>query len=405
MVVLFGLFAIALLKNPSGAQLNIFFGKMNDFFADFFNVLRYIAGRDPYYNPINGTLQKIYFPLTYVILYPFSRLDNFGTMTLQETWASRVGLMSALFFTLANVGALCFFLDKIRRKYNLPLYVLIGLFLSYIFYFSVERGNIIILSAACVCAFLAYYDSNNKKEQIVAIVALSIAVTLKIYPVLFGFLYLEKKQYREIAASAVLTIILSILPFLFFKRGFANIPQLIQNQQDMAIAYNFTSLFPRFSLAHCVYYFGKAVGVPAGICLLWGNAANILIHVASIASIVLALLLRDKWTKTTLLAMVILFLPVNSGLYCGLYVLPCIILFFATLNERKNSFNIFATVVFIIFLNPFQLTFVHKDVVYLLNYILENIALLSLWLVLFLSSIKKIALEFKDRLQHQVIRK
>ena len=42
---------ILLCWNPSGSQLNIFYSSLKDFFADFFNVLRYVAGRDVYFIP------------------------------------------------------------------------------------------------------------------------------------------------------------------------------------------------------------------------------------------------------------------------------------------------------------------------------------------------------------------
>jgi hypothetical protein len=216
--VLFLVFAVGLLNNPFGAQRQIFSDGMNDFFADFFNVLRYIADRDPYSNPIKSYGEKAYFPLSYLILYPFSQLDNFNSMSLHEAWNSKIGLMSVFLFTMFSVFLLFFLLNQLRKKYDVSPAIFVGLVLSYTFFITIERGNTIMLAAAFVVFFICYYDSECKHERILAIISLALAVTLKIYPVIFGLLYFEKKQYKEILLSAVVTLLFVFIPYFFFKR-------------------------------------------------------------------------------------------------------------------------------------------------------------------------------------------
>jgi hypothetical protein len=396
------LFSILLINNPTGAQRSIFYIGLDDFFADFFNVLRYISERDPYHNTINGYEQKIYFPLSYLILYPFSQLDDFNSMSLNQTWGSKIGIMSVFVFTLISIFLLFLALNKMRKKYHLPPQIYIGLFLTYIFFFSIERGNTIILSAAFICFFICYYDSDNKNERMFASITLALAVTLKIYPVLFGFLYLEKRQYKEIFSSVVFTLLLVFLPFLFFKRGFSNIPQLINNWKAMTGAYSYKAVFPRFSLAHILYFGMAFLGQPERILLLFSNIAYILIYLASFISIILSLLIKDKLTKIFLLTNVILFLPENSAIYCGLYLFPAIMLFFATIKERSTFFNIFVLSVFIVLLNPFQFVITYKELNIPINYIFGNIALLALWLVLLIVSIKQV---IAQKIMPQLVRK
>jgi len=391
--ILFSFFVIGLMQNPYGPQRQIFFLGMDDFFADFFNVLRYIAERDPYFNTINGYGEKAYLPLVYLILYPFSQLDNFNTMTLQETWNSKIGLMSAFLFTGFSVSLLLMALNKIIKKYSISSTLLISFILSYIFFVTIERGNTIILSAACIVFFICYYDSENKHERICAIISIAIASTLKVYPVLFGFLYFEKKQYREIFLSAIITLFLIFIPFLFFQRRFANIPQLINNVRLSTDSYNFTRIFPRYSLPHLIFRAFSLLKLSENIKLSSSNIAQIITFITSSVSILFSCLVKNKWVKISLLTMVVVFLPVNSGFACGLYIFPMIILFFSTLEERSKFFNVFILIVFLIFLNPYQITIKSKSI----NYLLANIALLSLWLVLLVYSGKKIVAFFINR--------
>jgi hypothetical protein len=438
--VFFLFFAVGLFKNPYGPQRLIFFQGMTDFYADFFNVLHYIADRDPYFNTRIGA--KIYFPLTYLILYPFSQLDDFATMSLQEAWNSRIGLMSVLLFTGFSVFLLLTALNRIAKKYLVSPLLLISLVLSYIFFVSIERGNTVILSAACVGFFICYYDSKNKYKRMLAVISLALAVTLKIYPVLFGFLYFEKKQYREILLSAIVTLVLVFFPFLFLKRGFANVPKLLSNMgftsfpqlvSDMGStsvsqqvsnmdlrstpnlpkivtlfypsSTHFTWSYPRFRVAHLILFilghlkFSENLEYNEMIILSLSNIAQIITYFLCFVSIVFSCLMKNKWLKISLLTMTLIFFPMDSGLYCGLYIFPMIIIFFATMQERSTIFNVFTVIVFLVFLNPYQILINNTLVSYLTsyNYIFINIALIAFWLVLLVHSGRKIVLFYSIR--------
>ena len=391
--VLFLAFAIELVNNPHGPQRNIFFIGMEDFFADFFNVLRGIADRDPYFNELKGS----YFPLAFLLLYPFSQLDNFSTMTRAEAWNSKTGLMSAFLFTAFSFFLLFFSLNQLRKKYDISPSVFVGLVLSYTFFYIIERGNLIILSAAFIVLFICYYDSECKHERLLAVISLALASTLKVYPVLFGFLYFEKKQYKEIFQSAIITLLFVFIPFLFFKRGFANIPQLINNFSLVNYYYRFDKIYPRFSLAHLVFYGLTLLKFPEEMKFFLSSISQIISILASVISIAFACLIKNKWLKISLLTIAVVFVSAHSAWYCGLYIFPMIVLFFATLQERTKLFNAFILVVFIIFLNPFQIAITYKDILYPFNYAIGNIALLSLWSVLLIVSGKQIVLKYKEK--------
>jgi len=438
--VLFLFFAIGIFKNPYGPQRLIFFHGMMDFFADFFNVLHYIADRDPYFGPGGGAVT--YFPLTYLILYPFSQLDNFGTMSLPEAWNSRIGLMSVFLFTVFSVFLLLTALNQIAKKYLVSPLLLISLVLSYIFFVSVERGNIVILSAACIGFFICYYDSKNKYKRMLAVISLALAATLKVYPVLFGFLYFEKKQYREILLSAIITLVLVFLPFLFLKRGFENIPQQIRNmgyslnpseplelglQSDpsgslesnlqsgpslpkiITFFYpsntHFIYSYPRFRVAHLIFFvlshfkFSENGEYNEVMILSLSNIAQIITYFLCFVSILFSCLTRNKWVKISLLTMTLIFFPSDSGLYCGFYIFPMIIIFFATLQERSVIFNVFTIVVFLVLLNPYQIVIKNTLVSYLTswNYIFINIALMIFWFVLLVYAGRHIFTRFRKQ--------
>jgi hypothetical protein len=394
--VLFIFFSVGIVLNPNGPQRQIFFRGMKDLFADFFNVLCFIGDRDPYFSTILSYEDKSYFPLTYLILYPFSKLDNFSTMTLEETWNSKIGLISVFLFTGFSVFLLFVALNRIIKKYSVSSIFLLSFIFSYIFFFSIERANILILTVAFVGFFICYYDSENKYERIFAAISLALAATLKIYPVLFGFLYFEKKQYREIFISAIITLLLVFLPYLFFYRGFANIPQQIINTSLHIKSYNYARFFPRFNLSHLVFRILSLLKLSVNIISSLAAIAQIIIYIATFFSILFSCLIKNKWIKISLLTMVLVFFPASSALYCGLYMFPMMIIFFATLKERTKKFNVFTIIVFIILLSPYQIVTEEGDSI---NYLLINIALLRLWYELLVYSGKQIMPFLKGLIQ------
>jgi len=234
-----------------------------------------------------------------------------------------------------------------------------------------------------------------------AVISLAFAATLKVYPVLLGFLYFEKKQYREIFLSAIITLLLVFVPFLFFKGGFANIPKQISNIRLNTDSYNYTRLFQRFSLAHLVFQISNlySLSFSEKLILSLSKLAQVITYITSFVSILFSCLIKNKWVKISLLTMTIVFLPTNSGLYCGLYIFPMIILFFATIEERSELFNVFTLIIFLIFLNPYQFVIKNK----ISNYLLINIALLTFWLVLLIYSGKQIITFFKNNRKYQVL--
>ena len=50
---------LLLLIEPSHFQLNVFFHKLEDFFADYFNHIRYTAGNESYFDLTNASHELI----------------------------------------------------------------------------------------------------------------------------------------------------------------------------------------------------------------------------------------------------------------------------------------------------------------------------------------------------------
>lgn len=344
---LYVLHLLLLLLASGTHQWSIFFSECQDFFADFFNCVIWTANNDVYMNP-RGLGYTCYLPLAFMLLKPFCLLLDFNNMTLQECWANPQAMVCALAFTAISLLLFIHSISCFLKKYNLNKIIIIPLFLSNLLFFSVERGNWIIITAAFMFYFLAFFESENKKERYFAATCLVIASVLKVYPVFLGILYIQKKEFKIIGYCFILGIILTFLPFLAFKSGFKAIPTFLEtlkwNSKTYAIEIN-----PKFGLPYLCYWFGKClekiVSAPEGISNIFLKIGSYSIRLICVYAIILSFKVKTNFYKLFLLVMAILYFPAHSEYYCGLYLFPVLMLFF---NEEEN-FGQVESIIFLIF--------------------------------------------------------
>ncbi|MBQ3671871.1 MAG: DUF2029 domain-containing protein [Treponema sp.] len=348
------LFAFALAKG-NGTQLSIFSMQLHDFGADFFNQLRYIAERDPYFNEINGAANHSWPPLPWLLLFPLSQLQPYASMSLQDCWSSPVSEISLLLFMTMISLIFAHALKCLCKKWNVPEIIMLAFFSSYIYINTVERGNIIVLSAACVTYFITYYDSDDKKLRFFACFSLAFAATMKIYPIFFSFLLFEKKQYKEIAWGAMWCVLLGLLPFLFFKHGLGNIPRLLLlNTRVFPKAYPIVN--GGFTCANIVHMILSNIHVPhaRAFATIFGNG----IRFIAFLGLLLSLFEKNFFRRYSLILFAVMMFPGWSGGYTALYLFPMILYCISLISKTDNNkcrYSILIYTALYLLLEPFQI--------------------------------------------------
>lgn len=359
----------------------IFRGGKN-FMADFFNIERFLVDGDPYFNALNGS----YLPLGYLILWPFSRLCDYGHMSLTDCWHSPIAIFSAMLFLLIS---LFFFFDSLSRlnsKKEWHRYHTFLLLFTSAFLFSIERGNLVFLSLAGVNYFLAYYDSKTVWKRRLALFGLCFASVLKIYPVFFGILLLQDKRYKDIAFCVGIGLVLTFLPFLFFEHGMSNVTRMYANIHTYTALYETPSTEYKFgihALCNSITWAANytqpdrlAKHVASNIEL----TAQIITALLTFVSFVFAYFEKRRWLQAGLIALVIMYYPSHSIFYCALYLMPMIILFLGKKECEKIDYWIAGLICLI--MNPIQIVFEPIT----LTPIIANISGIILWIVLIVHS-------------------
>ncbi|TXJ49086.1 glycosyltransferase 87 family protein [Brachyspira aalborgi] len=380
MSLFFIIFFILLIIQKGGYQLNVVLNGW-DLFADFYNILRYIAERNPYFNEINGVAEKIYFPIAYLILYPFSLFRDYSNMSLYEVQTDAISNLSLVIFISFEILLFFIYLNKMNKQDKYSNLIIILIFFSSIILVSIERANLAFLTSSFVVIFIIYYKSDNKIERLIGLIALGLASALKIYPVLLGFLLLQERRYKDILIGSLITLSLIFLPFLFFENGFNNIPQLIGNLKLWKVNCNVTS-GGRFGLSHLFYVFTRNSSD------IFVNMINLITYLLILISIVYSFFIEEYWKKILLLTLITIQFPL-TGYYCGGNIFPAIILFLSKEDYIKTDISYL--ILFSLYLMPLQIPSVS-------SFIIGSVVSIILWLMILIEAITKHTQTLKNKL-------
>lgn len=325
------LFILNLFVAPH-VQLGLFFQYFQDFMADFWKTIYYVSDKNPYYfGFIDPAPQDhAYPPLAYAIFYIFSKVKM--NLILLSIIAETV--FSLLFFITLYKAA------KVNLYFKIPL--IFSLFFSGIFLSSWERGNIIMLAAACLAFYIFYRNSDNKFLRELSLIIFSVVSVLKITPCILALILLYDKRYKDFVKVILYSIFLFFIPFLCFKGGFESISILFRNiivcndvylyrgVPDFSIISNYPALN---ALSKLVYI---KISFVFSIIALFTNFAQ-----------------KIEWKRIAQLLLVIYSISPCSGGYVMLYFFIFIVLFFNKANAERDDF--FYLLLMVIILNPFQI--------------------------------------------------
>lgn len=343
------IFVYYFIKDYNHQQYDVFFMKGNNIFADFYNPIYYSHNKNPYLFSLNlpPDPERAYPPLAYLISYLFSRFTDFENISALVAWQTPIlMIVSILFFSLISLLFFILLYENLNIRKNEKIFVIFILFCSSIFLFSLERGNLVILSSLLTSFYLFNYSNFNKYIKELSFISLALAAGLKIFPAVFGLILIFEKRYKEAFRLIFYGLIVFLIPFLFFEGGLRNINLLIANTVASTIKYGSIS-FPRFS-----YRYWLPIVNNIELQIIIKHIMSIIHILVIILSLFISYLTKYKNDRLLILILILVIFPVNSALYNGLYLFVFIINFF---NEPKFK-KIFVIYVFIIilFLNPFQ---------------------------------------------------
>ncbi len=204
----------------SGGRLltSIFFYNAQDTFMDFFNSIRDASqGIEAY------TVRKvIYPPMANLIFQGLSLLtpDSYNQTDFEErmSWpeyGANVALISVCVAICMLLLALLVYLGlKVEPKSRWAFTLMAVLSVPCLN--MMERGNIMVLALIALMIYALTYHSERAIVRELGLFSLAFSFSLKLYPVLFAWILIGDKRYKEVVRCALYSLALLLLPSFAF---------------------------------------------------------------------------------------------------------------------------------------------------------------------------------------------
>lgn len=369
-----------------GATLNLYFvPDSNNTYMDYFHMLSNIEGVDPYYQNANyPALPFVIWRVLYRMI-PWSESNSDGFYLRTNMYADLGFILMLLLCIIIMWEAFQYYFQLTTK--NFRLLFSFSILFSGVMLFTIERGNIILLSFLFSLIYIILFDSDNKLYRYIAYVCLALSAAIKLYPAVFGILVLYKKRYKEGIYLLILGVMFFILPFFVFD-GIHSLEAMVKGfsvSSSEVLNWGYGYNFSFFNLIRI--FFG-----------IKGTYISSLPGKIMILPILLCCgiyLMNDTlWKKLFALTLLIIWIPTFSYTYTLLFLILPLIFF---LKDQNKCGDIFYSICFALLLAPWCLPKMYsinylcgEEFKFYLTYgmLICNALILLMGIVLFLTGVK-----------------
>jgi hypothetical protein len=176
------------------APFNTFLYDPSVRFSDYHQTYTYASGVTQGKNPYLSSMPSVYFPFTFIMLYPFTLL----AVKYSLFWYALIAVLTFLFF--------------VYNRTKSYVYPFVFALLSYPLIFLLDRGNIEGLLFLLLALFTYLYAT---RKYLLAVIALAMAISLKLYPAVLLVLLVSDRRFREAALCLLMVFIFSLAGMIF----------------------------------------------------------------------------------------------------------------------------------------------------------------------------------------------
>lgn len=193
-------------------------------FGDYFQHMVFMQDAKHIYVNISGVWGS-FPPLNYIFYYLLHALTATGDKALTNIVEYEFSYYTMLVFLFYSIFLTLAFLYAVRQWNKQAHYrrMFFCLLFSTPFFAGVyERGNSVMTVLVLLLIALNWRDSASTVKRELALVMIAVCLGIKIYPAIFGLLYLKEKRWKEAIRLVLYGIFLFFGPFLFFlgRNGF-----------------------------------------------------------------------------------------------------------------------------------------------------------------------------------------
>lgn len=266
-------------------------------------------------------------PLAYILYYFVACIlykDNVGKPDELSKSGSGM-LVFSMFLVVFTALFFSIFLSMCKlKKEGMKKCLAVMLLISYPFWLAIERGNMSLLVLLILMLAITWKDSETRWKKEMALILFAIAAGLKLYPAIFGILYLTERRFREAGRLVLYGLFFFFAPFVFFHGidGFKAFYRNISAVGSGATGVTIVGLVGR-------------IGEKLGVGLAKGHMLGKWISYAYfLVVIVICFFSKKAWKKILLLTSLMIIFVAASGTYCLIYT---VIPFICFVNEMSTK--------------------------------------------------------------------
>lgn len=319
------LFSAVYLAINRGRGLEKFiFDRGTNVFGDFINNLHYPTHEGgPYYDGIWASFPPLAYTFYYLFNVAFTRAKYpFELLSYTVITSFTCLLMYFAIEKLVN--------DRIKRtvRRSEPLALSACLLLSGTSVYTIERGNSVLNVMVMLLWAFAFRNSRQFWKRELSLILIAVAANFKLYPAVFGLIYLFEKRWKESIRLLIYGIVLFVVPFAWFG-GLDGFKQFLINQ----------------SLIHSLLQDRYLTSIPSVMAFLaaeFGWDGQQAVQIGKWLAMALALLLavcfvleKRLWSRTLLLCSFFTLVPGWCAEYMAIYMaLPFILCYCDAPGQR-----------------------------------------------------------------------
>lgn len=217
---------VLLITGGYGAEWLAMENNFDNFLTDHFRHIAFASDMKHFYFNTNDATFPPFAYLLYYLLYrinPNSWAVNQWKECRDYQYNPLVYLMLAILLVLVFKLVVDKLLPQYGNERNLLLVIAV-VCSAPMMAGALERGNISFLTAVMLLGALYLKDSDTAWKREAALLLIAAASGLKLYPAIFGVIYIVEKRYKEGMRLLVYGLLVFLVPFIFC----GGIPGLIQ---------------------------------------------------------------------------------------------------------------------------------------------------------------------------------
>lgn len=211
---------LLLWKNKSAADWLVMEHNYNYQFSDFFRQIVYASDLNQIYF---NTGDAPFPPFAYICFYLIGRMNPVNLPIELASWKLLQDYQyNLLIFVILLTIIMILFAEIIKKIVNFGevkylLFIISILLSAPVMSGAIERGNIAIVVSVLLLWSMYLKDADEVWKKELALILIAISSGLKIYPAIFGFIYLKEKRWKEAARLGVYGMIIFLFHFCLLE--------------------------------------------------------------------------------------------------------------------------------------------------------------------------------------------